>query len=44
MLATLAAAVEYTGDLSADGSTIRGAWEDGATWEHDFDPTCTDVV
>jgi hypothetical protein len=30
----------FTGRVSADGSTITGAWEtsfDGATWEHDFD-------
>ena len=30
----------YTGTLSEDGNTIKGAWEiahDGTTWEHDFD-------
>ncbi len=32
----------FTGTLSDDGDTIRGAWEtssDGAHWEHDFDLT-----
>jgi hypothetical protein len=30
----------YTGTLSDDGSTIRGAWEssnDASSWEHDFE-------
>jgi hypothetical protein len=30
----------YAGTLSADGTTIAGAWQrrtDGETWEHDFD-------
>lgn len=32
----------YTGELSADGTTIKGAWEgsaDGREWKHDFDLT-----
>jgi hypothetical protein len=32
----------FTGRFSADGNTIRGAWEvsrNGAHWEHDFDLT-----
>lgn len=32
----------FTGAFSEDGNTIRGAWEvfeDGSTWEHDFDLT-----
>ena len=40
-------AQRYSGRLSADGSTIDGAWEiceDGATWAHDFDLTYTRVV
>ena len=35
-------AQRYSGRLSADGTTIEGAWErcrDGTTWEHDFDLT-----
>lgn len=39
-------AQRYSGRLSADGSTIEGAWEradDGRTWEHDFDLTYTRV-
>jgi hypothetical protein len=30
----------FSGTISDDGGTIRGAWEksrDGSTWEHDFD-------
>jgi hypothetical protein len=37
----------FTGTLSEDGRTIRGAWErsaDGSTWEHDFDLIYTRVV
>jgi len=37
-------AQRYTGRLSADGTTIEGAWErsdDGCNWEHDFDLTYT---
>ncbi len=33
-------AQRYSGRLSADGTTIEGAWEicdDGTTWRHDFD-------
>ena len=40
-------AQRYSGRLSADGTTIVGAWEicdDGATWAHDFDLTYTKVV
>jgi hypothetical protein len=36
----------FTGSLSADGTTITGAWEichDGTTWEHDFDLTYTRI-
>jgi hypothetical protein len=36
----------FTGALSADGGTIRAAWEtsrDGSTWEHDFDLIYTRV-
>ncbi|MBC8069500.1 MAG: DUF1579 family protein [Deltaproteobacteria bacterium] len=36
---TLEFAQRYRGTISADGRTIRGAWEmceDGETWEHDF--------
>jgi hypothetical protein len=36
----------FTGALSADGGTIRGAWEmstDDSTWEHDFDLIYTRV-
>jgi hypothetical protein len=39
-------AQRYSGRLSADGTTIEGAWErsdDGTTWEHDFDLTYTRV-
>ena len=35
-------AQRYSGRLSADGSTIEGAWEisdDGIAWRHDFDLT-----
>ena len=35
-------AQRYTGQISADGATIEGAWEiceHGATWRHDFDLT-----
>jgi hypothetical protein len=35
-------AQRYSGQISADGATIEGAWEmcrDGATWRHDFDLT-----
>jgi hypothetical protein len=37
----------FTGELSADGGTIRGRWEtsqDGSTWEHDFDLTYRKVT
>lgn len=40
-------AQRYTGHLSADGATIRGAWEicdDGETWVHDFELTYTRVL
>ena len=36
----------FSGTLSDDGSSIRGAWEkspDGSSWEHDFDLTYTRV-
>ena len=36
----------YTGTLSDDGATIRGAWEtssDGSTWEHDFELVYTRI-
>jgi hypothetical protein len=36
----------FSATFSADGNTIRGAWEkseDSATWEHDFDLTYTKV-
>ncbi len=32
----------YTGVISADGTSINGAWEyspDGVDWSHDFTPT-----
>jgi hypothetical protein len=37
----------YTGTISADGTTISGAWEkspDGTIWEHDFDLTYTKIA
>jgi hypothetical protein len=37
----------YTGSFSADGNTIRGAWEtsdDGATWTEDFDLSYLRVI
>ena len=40
-------AQRYSGRLSADGTTLEGAWEiceDGATWEHDFDLTYEKVA
>jgi hypothetical protein len=36
----------YTGTLSPDGATIKGAWEkspDGSRWEHDFGLVYTKV-
>ena len=36
----------FSGTLSEDGSSIRGAWEkspDGSSWEHDFDLLYTRV-
>jgi hypothetical protein len=36
----------FTGALSEDGATIRGAWElsrDDSTWEHDFELVYTRV-
>ena len=36
----------FTGVISADGSTIKGAWEgsaDGSGWKHDFDLTYTKI-
>lgn len=40
-------AQRFSGRLSADGTTIVGAWEmcdDGATWRHDFDLSFRKVV
>ena len=40
-------AQRYSGRLSADGSTIEGAWEineDGVAWRHDFDLTYRKVA
>jgi hypothetical protein len=37
----------YTGEISADGTTIKGAWDgsaDGREWKHDFGLTYTKVA